>query len=132
MVDIIKKISIDRAKWARGIGWNPNYHGTNKLWLSKLNAGCCLGHALNQVENIPLESMEGFGDPYRLNKETFLTGAKETTLLGDLNSDYQFANNQFAKDAMQINDDKLMKDPEREGRLIQLFKDNGYELEFYG
>ena len=41
-------------------------------------------------------------------------------------------NTDFANKAIQINDSEFMDDRTREGRLIDLFADNGITLEFYG
>ena len=110
------KVTIDRTKWLRGKGSEESY-----LWILEADKGCCLGHAINQTNKIPLEDLNFIPAPaglYNKIRKLKLYLEKEIHLM-------------WVRNAMDINDKIIITEKEREEKLIELFKDGGLELEFY-
>ena len=113
----MKTIRINRAKWLRGKGTNVNY-----LWCPDHKAGCCLGHAIHQTVKCAWKDLAGRSVPASYYDEpSFLT------YLGPDGLD----NNNFADEAMIINDAPDISEALREERLTELFAENNIKLEFY-
>jgi len=113
-----RKVTISRAKWLRG-SMEP-YMVDNKGCM------CCLGFAANQISRITKRVMIGAGEPCDVyKKRSFLT------IDGlDAWGSARVQNNQFADQAMDINDNAGLSEKMREYKLKRLFSKNGIELEF--
>jgi hypothetical protein len=119
----MKIVRINRKKWIRG-GYSPKGEsmGTT-LWDPNIKAGCCLGHAIHQVSCRAWEQLSFKASPQGVFEgRSFLTERDEFSTV---------YNNEFADDAMEINDASNISDKMREKRLIELFKKNNVKLEFY-
>jgi len=115
----MKRIRINRSRWMRG----QSPEKSSMLWSSRLQKGCCLGHAIHQISKCPWDSLNNLTSPrHYFDKESFLT---ERHGVG-------CSDNLFADDAMAINDDTSLSETAREVALTKLFKAHGYDLEFYG
>jgi len=123
----ITTVRIDRSKGMRGgkTRASGRHRAGAVLWDVSEDYGCCLGHAINQVCDIPVDYLDCLSSPAdALNGFTFLTDVND--------SHYRScANNEFASKAMVINDKRTYSDKYRERRLIALFRRNGIKLEFY-
>jgi hypothetical protein len=114
----MKTIRINRAKWLRG-SVGSSY---NSLWCSERQAGCCLGHAIHQTAKCSWNDLRDLTTPpLYYSKPSFLT---------KLGPD-GFTSNDFADEAMNINDTNAISEEQREKRLIKLFAENNIKLEFY-
>jgi hypothetical protein len=86
-----------------------------------------------QVDGLEKNILEGQPEPWELEMDTSLTNLVELDPeeLDDPEEDSCFyEDKEWVTDAIGINDDRSITDEEREARLIELFKENGYELEF--
>lgn len=155
------KIRIDRTKWDRNNAKILNkLEFQSALFVKERNAGCCLGHIVSQVCNVPLESLDGifmpngfFSDKLAIPPELdFLFVDKGADIMGNSYiaylaaaiNDYKgisdeerdegadiMGNSDIAYTASEINDDKGISDEEREAELIKLFAGHNIELEFF-
>lgn len=116
------KFTINRRRWYRG---KPNA----RLWNSEKRAGCCLGHVCKQLLECTWKELNHVSLPWHLADKHKLPDdfRQSKILIGD----NIFGNESLASRAVPINDDTTITDEVREQRLIALFKENGYELEFY-
>ena len=95
---------------------------TTYLWSNKEKKGCCLGHAIHQIERCPWKNLNLLSSPKQyFNKESFLT---ERHGVG-------CSDNLLADEAMIINDSACTDDDEKEKQLISLFRAHGLDLKFY-
>ena len=119
----MKTIRIDRKKWLRGKEANSNGEFVpSYLWCPDRQAGCCLGHAIHQTTNCAWKDLAGKSVPSsHYARNSFLT------YLGPDGLD----NNNFADEAMTINDAPDISEALREEGLIELFAENNIKLEFY-
>lgn len=126
----MKKIRINRKKWARADG--DDYEG--RLWNADEGVGCCLGHLIHQVSKCSWDKLDGLITP-----DDFYTGKGIlTSMLSENDPIYLhynrkkvIDNNEFSDQAMFINDDEGLSGKQRERKLISLFYQNDFELEFY-
>ena len=127
--NIITTVRIDRTKWLRG-GKDPKGRVIYDffLWDLSKNAGCCLGHAIKQVCNLPERELDSMRTP----EDVFdvFTGSTFLTDSSDFAHNHPH-NNTFAEKAMEINDKRTYSDAYRERRLVALFRRNGLKLEFF-
>lgn len=120
-----QKIRIDRKKWRRG---QVGQEGLNVyLWKQEDKLGCCLGHLIHQKSKCSWVELH--------NKFYPMGFFKGASYLTEKKKDYSFNNgvvdNAFASAAAEINDNDKINNQEREARLIVLFANNGFALEFY-
>lgn len=115
----MKTVKINRAKWRN------HSHGKGNVKL--LNADgymCCLGFACQQIAKCNKNKLLDVPTPGGLE---FVVG--KFNKRG--NSKRSF-NTTLSDAAIQINDSSYLSDEERETKLIELFKEYGYNLVFTG
>jgi hypothetical protein len=119
------KVTIDRSKWRTG-GFGPNATGSGITELrNKHRFQCCLGFCVKAFNSrLPITGMS----------EPRLLGVDITGLTEDLSLSFKAykKNTQLANRAMQINDDMQISRRQREAKLLRLFKNSPYQLEFVG
>jgi hypothetical protein len=120
----MRKIRIDRNKWARGLNEKGNYWKINYLWNNDTQKGCCLGHVIHQVCKCSWNKLNNIGEPEEYYRAPSLLTDKD-------DCEWDVTNNEFAKEAIKINDKHDFLDSVREKKLISLFRENNLELEFF-
>ena len=118
----MKTITISRAKWLRGNNSKVNY-----LWCNDRQAGCCLGHVIHQTSRCSWKKIEGLMQPEEFFQQDSILTNSDT--YNDLTNPV-ISDNQFARDAMEINDNSLITEKEREKQLKNLFKKHKIKLVF--
>lgn len=108
---------VKRNNWARG-----GVNGTSRL-LNRFNNMCCLGFVCNQL-GIPKRDLKGVGSPLYLSDKWDIP-----YLIND------YKNNAFGYDflsypAMNINDNPVISDKEREKKLKRLFNKHNLDIVF--
>jgi hypothetical protein len=119
------KVTIDRSKWRCGgdDGAFSNGKGHTKL-LNCKGYMCCLGFVTAAAA--PELSILERGEPDELKASVpGLTQPAPNTHWNWKNTELTFA-------AIEINDSALLQPQEREERLLELFEDSPYALEFVG
>ena len=121
----MKKITINRSQWYNGTIVGKNQLGAS-LWNRKHQRGCCIGHFISQVDNIPIVKLTYLVSPLhaqccgiRFNK------AASSLFERGLPS-------KFFRWAAKINDRQGITEAIREEALKKVFLKEGYELEFTG
>tara|TARA_R110000782_G_scaffold184388_2_gene274611 strand:- start:1042 stop:1404 length:363 start_codon:yes stop_codon:yes gene_type:complete len=118
----MKTVEIHRAKWARG-----KLNGDAALLNDDGNM-CCLGFACQQLLGLTDDQMRHLGEPHEAinalhgHDDTVFTTFKEERSINQ--------NNDFALEAMRINDSEQMEESLREINLTKLFLDNQLEITF--
>lgn len=122
----MKTIKIKRSKWLRGDNKPPV---RSILCDPFTEHKCCLGFALNQIYKIPTKLMMGMACPMDVCKteNSFVRKAKNSNLLL---SPTGYVDTELSCQAMEINDDHIITDEEREQKLTTLFKKHGFKLIF--
>ena len=118
------KVTIDRAKWRCGGDGGPNGNGAGDTQLLN-DSGymCCLGFIAREA-NSDLELL-GASEPDDLKEPIWgLSIPKPGSV--------RLKNTKLTFDAIRVNDDEELSFEEREAKLLELFKDSPYELEFVG
>lgn len=117
------KVTIDHAKWRCGgdDGEFSNGKGQTKL-LNCEGYMCCLGF-VTAAANPELSILER-AEPDELRASVWGLTCPDASILWK-NTELTFA-------AIAINDSELLQPQEREERLLELFEDSPYELEFVG
>lgn len=132
----MKKIRINRKKWARADG--DDYEG--RLWNADEGVGCCLGHLIHQVSKCSWDKLDGLitPDDFYTRKGILTVMFPESDMLPEsdpisfyYNRKKVIDNNEFSDQAMSINDNEGLSGKQRERKLISLFYQNDFELEFY-
>lgn len=82
---------------------------------------CCLGFYSLQIGNKTEEEILNMTCPYQVEDKTGIES---------LVTQYNGINSMFAYDAIEINDNDLISNEDREQRLIELFKGEGIEISF--
>lgn len=120
------KVIIDRSKWRTGGDSDIATGEGNTLLLNKEGYQCCLGF-ICEAAGVPREKMQGWCLPGSV--DMVVEGLTEYFDFGrhDACIDTKLAN-----DAVGINDNGVMSPAEKERKLLELFKDSPYELEFVG
>lgn len=125
-----KTFRIDRKKWQRGKPAHMTF-----LWDEGQQKGCCLGHVIHQTSKCSWNNLTGMTTPKDYySKPSVLTMSKYTKALYNPICEPSLSDitdNTLADEAMSINDDMGLPEPEREDALIHLFNRYGYKLEFY-
>ena len=128
------KFRIDRSKWRSGGAINAGKEtvglGKTKM-LNEQGFMCCLGQCCKQMgltdrqlENAFYPSGCGWNKDKVEDDNPFVTVyGKEVRYLADT---------RLSSAAWEINDSLRFNTEEREEKLIDLFKEHGHELEFYG
>lgn len=116
----MKTIKISRKKWLAG----DREYVASCLWNPDLKQGCCLGHVIHQTARVSWDALSLKGTPI-----SFYKGHK-TNCLVTKEEDGRLDNSAFAYKAMSINDNYFLSRKQKEGRLITLFKENGFKLVF--
>jgi hypothetical protein len=122
----MKTITISRKRWLRGD--MKSVDGYSLLWCNDKRRGCCLGHAIHQIERCTwnqLASMFTPNDFFRENTPNKMSGMFVDFAEGEVCDDSTFTN-----EAIAINDNDSITDKEREKELKALFKKNGLKLVF--
>jgi hypothetical protein len=119
----MKTIKIKRSKWLRANGTVTPKH---TVLLNKEGSMCCLGFTIHQVIKCKKEKLLNIGTPRCFFKaSSFLTKVTDNALTPD-----SLDNNDFAMEAIMINDCPSTTDKAKEKKLTVLFKKNGYNLVF--
>jgi hypothetical protein len=122
-------IKIDRNKWLRGKKDPKGNEASTYLWDIDCNAGCCLGHAIHQISKVPYNKLNELMTPEDyFQRSSLLTDFIRSSYKGAFG---EVQNNNFARQAIRINDNYDMTDKERERKLVELFLQNGIILQFY-
>ena len=123
----MKTIRINRNKWVRGGKVQDEPFNTYLYYReepSGKEGACCLGHFIHQVDKCSWSELYLKVSPAGyFTRKSYLT----TTYGVYYNTD----NNNFADRAMRINDNVTMNEEIREKHLKDLFKEHGFNLEFY-
>jgi len=120
------KVTIDRAKWRCGGDDNPFQGGNGKGDTKLLNCEgylCCLGFITREA--CPDLELLDKSEPDDLPRPVWGLSIPKPSGVGRKNTKLTF-------DAIRINDDEDLSFEEREAKLLELFKDSPYELEFVG
>lgn len=120
------KVIIDRSKWRTGGNSDIATGEGNTLLLNAEGYQCCLGFVC-EAAGVPRKKMRGWCLPNSVN--TVVEGLTE---LLDVGSHDEFVDTKLADAAVGINDNGVMPPAEKEQKLLELFKDSPYELEFVG
>jgi hypothetical protein len=123
------KVVIDRAKWRTGMH-SVNHTGTGDTEL--LNSDgymCCLGFCC-QAAGILDAAISGINAPSDLCKVDKEAEKKIGSLVTNVIN--HPLNSRLSRAAMAINDNEYSTASEKEEKLLELFKDSAFELEFIG
>jgi len=115
----MRKLTIKRSEWLRGIGAPRSY-----LVRTSDNKMCCLGFLGCQV-GLSSEEMANHRSPADLPTAAWPDGFVEPYSAGE--SQYV---NLGCRPLMEINDNRILSEEERESQLTQEFKKFGIEVEF--
>ncbi len=118
----MQQLIIDRKKWRTGGASFTEKVGPTQL-LNREGYMCCLGFYSLQVGNKTEEEILNMTCPYQVEDKTGIE-----SLVTQYNGDG--VNSSFAHDAIEINDNDLISNEDREQRLIELFKGEGIEISF--
>jgi hypothetical protein len=126
------KVTIDRSKWRTGV-FSEFASGRGDTYL--LNSEgfmCCLGFCSLAV-GVPESEILNQPTPQSLcsRKEKIIRGLDP--FVCPLRDDFQytFCGTELSIDAMKINDSDLSREV-KEKRLLELFKDSEFDIEFTG
>jgi hypothetical protein len=118
------KVTIDRAKWRTGAGGaHESGIGETKL-LNDSGFQCCLGFCVRAA--VPNANILGVNMPAGLGGSI-----PELSDLKRSGRNYS-KNTVLAGRAAKINDDRFLRRAEREEKLLELFRDSIYAIEFFG
>ena len=135
-----KSFVIDRAKWRFGGRIFENTFGFTRLYTSEHDVMCCLGFVMEQLGADKAE-FDGCSTPEKFCDIEFGIASENVTdkLKGILIEDVGFLDyehTKLTKSAIDINDheDSLfpLEQSLREKKLIDLFAEHGFTLEFTG
>jgi hypothetical protein len=133
------KVTIDRSKWRTG-GNYPSATGTGLLTrlLNDEGSMCCLGFCCKAAgcSDKDIRYMTTPADIYRRNPDYSSLGSTVSFLLFDTfcseKDGYSWVkDSSLVYSAVQINDGTLPRES-KEQRLLELFKDSSFEIEFTG
>jgi len=117
------KVVIDRAKWRTGAGGaHESGIGDTKL-LNDSGFQCCLGFCVRAA--VPNVNILGVNMPAGL-------GGSIPELSEPERAENYSKNTVLAGRAAKINDDRFLRRAEREEKLLELFRDSIYAIEFFG
>ncbi len=116
----MQQLIIDRSKWRTGGTSFTEKVGPTQL-LNREGYMCCLGFYSLQIGNKTEEEILDMTCPYQVEDKTGIES------LVSLNNE---VNSGFAHDAIEINDNDLISNEDREQRLIELFKGKEIEISF--
>lgn len=114
------KVIVPRSQWLRGKSGH-----NSMLFDPDTNTGCCLGHALSQICEVPLASMGYLTSPASVVHKMTVPENLVTTHAADY-----LVNSVKCALLMKINDDTEITDTEREAALIDGGVDVGIEFSF--
>jgi hypothetical protein len=123
------KVVIDRAKWRTGL-FSANRTGAGLTRL--LNVGgymCCLGFCC-RAAGVSADDLMNRGKPSDLLRCLKLSLLRLQPLFMRVSGEQ--LNSDLALMAININDCTTTTPTEKEQKLLELFKDSGFELEFTG
>jgi hypothetical protein len=124
------KVTIDRARWRTGIN-STNATGTGDTeLLNQEGYMCCLGFICKAV-GIRDAAISGVSTPLNVclaDKEA----EKKIGSLVQLGPWRTLVNSGLSRDAMHINDYRDTTPDQKEEKLLELFKDSEFEIEFTG
>ncbi len=122
-----KSFTINRSTWRFGGYDKYKQFGLTKL-LNTQGYMCCLGSISEQC-GVPRKDLLNIDYPYDLLSQHH----DLVSFLREKPTNSIFANNTFlAQQAANINDNSNISNEERETRLIELFKTEGYTISFTG
>lgn len=118
------KVTIDRSKWRTGCFREgiATGQGYTKL-LNKEGFMCCLGFVC-EAAGVHSDDLLQVENPYEL-------GVDVPELTEWLHG-HVYDDSELSLSAIEINDDPDLRASEKEQKLLELFKDSPYELEFVG
>ena len=121
------KVVIDRSKWRTG--GSSRYHTGNGDTMLENDDGymCCLGFCVKALG----KTYETLGNSHPADLDTYLPGLTHYPRNSD-DPAPACENTSLAGAAIEINDDTLDRPQTKELRLLALFKDSIFELEFVG
>lgn len=120
----LKVITIDRSTWRRGdMKMNEVLCGDTAL-LNDLGFKCCLGFHALQLCKATEKIIKGKAEP----KNTYRSLKGLSKKIGPK----EYSNTIYSINAVDINDDHIMTETEREKRLKALGKEHGYLFKFVG
>jgi hypothetical protein len=108
--------TVNRKTWARG----NKVPDDNQSLLNQNGTRCCLGFLAKKCD-VPDTSIEEVGMPYDLDSDEYM-------MFPHVEDAHYSIWNKFAN----INDDKVLSEEEREEKLRQLAKENGFRFRFVG
>jgi hypothetical protein len=110
------KVTIDRSKWRTGVGYHSATGlGTTKL-LNSEGFMCCLGFCCKALGCSDDDIMNIISPAVVYSSNIYGSSLKDS---------------QFTHNAIHINDSDLTREV-KEQRLLELFKDSSFEIEFTG
>lgn len=126
------KVQIDRAHWRKGGKDYDNLYGETLLKNSK-GYMCCLGFI---GEALGQDLSDGSATPYHTitsrDRRGALTEGKEHWPELTESNEYGITDTSLAGEAMELNDVKGIENEVREARILEVFEDSIYEIEFVG
>jgi len=129
------KVTINRARWRMGGDAKSLAYAFGRTALAtEKGYKCCLGFAANQLfPSISVKHLKTCDMPYKIDFPSSPGRYKNIELMFDL---YDEGNAVMEKnwiaEAVEINDQLDLTLPEKEQKLINLFKENDIDLEFVG
>lgn len=118
-------VQIDRSKWRSGdSGLYRTGTGRTEL-LNDSGCMCCLGFITKTV--CPKLDILGAGEPAMV--QASIPELNEPVPCG---ASVDYVNTVLAARAIEINDNEQLPTAEKEQKLIELFEDSVYQLEFVG
>lgn len=120
------KVVIDRAKWRSGADGTYRTGTGRTMLLNEDGCMCCLGFITKTV--CPNVEIFAVADPSSL---VFSVPELNQPLQCE-ETVFRYFNTDLAEQAIEINDAGSIPSAEKEQKLIELFKDSIYALEFVG
>jgi hypothetical protein len=125
------KVTIDRARWRTGsIGPNKTGEGHTRL-LNQEGFMCCLGFCC-QAAGASKDDIQSKLYPSSLANTTKSRVPSMPSLIKYDGHRDEFADLDLAVSAMEINDCKDTTPALKEQKILELFKDSEFEIEFTG
>ena len=136
------KVVIDRSKWRTG-GYGPYQTGdSGTSLLNEQGYMCCLGFCMNASKVAKKDLLDRIGPMSTLNslrqdsdKITSILRSNGVRALVSPTSGGEskhFSSTPLTNKAMAINDAESTTTAEKEGKLLELFKDSVFDIEFTG
>jgi hypothetical protein len=132
----METVTIKRSQWLTPDRFDFTKYGS-RLWSKSRNAGCCLGHCLMQLHNVPKNEIS---KPNRclpdevefsgLGSEKTYEFYDQTIIFNSSQYEYRSRESELEYHAANINDDERLTSKQRESKLKKLFKLVNVNLKF--